>query len=35
MKNDYDIFVEFLKCVGKEVEFIEGKIEMDWLKGFY
>ncbi|MFA9488160.1 MULTISPECIES: molybdopterin guanine dinucleotide-containing S/N-oxide reductase [unclassified Mannheimia] len=34
-KNDYDIFAELAKRAGKELEFTEGKSEMDWLREFY
>jgi len=34
-RNDYDIFADIAKRLGKEHEFTEGKSEMDWLRGFY
>lgn len=34
-RNDYDIFAEISKMLGKEKEFTEGKTEMDWIKSFY
>ncbi|EXI61929.1 trimethylamine N-oxide reductase I catalytic subunit [Mannheimia granulomatis] len=34
-KNDYDIFAELAKRAGKELEFTEGKSEMQWLAEFY
>jgi hypothetical protein len=30
--NDYDIFAEIAKRLGKEREFTQGKTEMDWLR---
>ena len=34
-RNDYDIFTDIAKRLGKEKEFTEGKTEMDWLRSFY
>jgi trimethylamine-N-oxide reductase (cytochrome c) len=34
-RNDYDIFAEIAKRLGKGQEFTEGKSEMDWLRQFY
>ncbi len=34
-RNDYDIFADISKRLGKEKEFTEGKSEMDWIRSFY
>jgi len=34
-RNDYDIFLDIAKRLGKEKEFTEGKDEMGWIKSFY
>lgn len=37
MCNDFDVFVDMVEmiCFGGCDVFIEGKIEMEWLYGFY
>jgi len=34
-RNDYDIFADISKRLGKRDEFTEGKSEMDWIRSFY
>jgi trimethylamine-N-oxide reductase (cytochrome c) len=34
-RNDFDIFLDIAKRLGKEKEFSEGKDEMGWIKSFY